>query len=338
MSRPRSPPGALTGGLNYYRASGIGPPATNAAGSTPAPAAAAGPSLVVRVPTLVIWGEKDTALLTGNLDGLDEVVPKLTIRRVPDGDALGRAREAGRGEPAHSRVSRAALTCRRPLRDSAPIRSGFLRALKRKQPARIGSTRHRDDLRGVRPPADDRDRRTAVRATFARSRPSSSRAPRCRCIASIAIRVSPRTRRRTRPTSPHVFPTRGLLKHEGAGVYFHVSPDEVWIGGGMYAPEAPQLQSVREHIAANLRKFRAIVESPGFRKHLGTLEGEKLKRVPRGFPADQSGRRAAEVPAVTSPAPSFPASLANEPEVLRHAARRLPRGHAAHALSERAVA
>jgi pimeloyl-ACP methyl ester carboxylesterase len=39
----------------------------------------------VHVPTLVIWGEKDTALLTGNLDGLDEVVTKLTIRRVPEG-------------------------------------------------------------------------------------------------------------------------------------------------------------------------------------------------------------------------------------------------------------
>ena len=30
-----------------------------------------------------------------------------------------------------------------------------------------------------------------------------------------------------------VFPTRGLPKHEGAGVYFQISPDEVWIGGGM---------------------------------------------------------------------------------------------------------
>jgi pimeloyl-ACP methyl ester carboxylesterase len=78
-----SQPGALTGGLNYYRASGIGPPAPATAASTPA--AAAAPNLVVRVPTLVIWGEKDTALLTGNLDGLDEVVPKLTVRRVPDG-------------------------------------------------------------------------------------------------------------------------------------------------------------------------------------------------------------------------------------------------------------
>ncbi len=81
-----SRPGALTGGLNYYRASRLGPPeegddpaATEAAGATLDPAA-----MVVRVPTLVIWGERDRALLTGNLEGLDRFVPDLTIRRVPD--------------------------------------------------------------------------------------------------------------------------------------------------------------------------------------------------------------------------------------------------------------
>jgi pimeloyl-ACP methyl ester carboxylesterase len=43
-----------------------------------------GPLIVFLVPTLVIWGEKDTALLTGNLTGLDEYVPQLTVRRIPD--------------------------------------------------------------------------------------------------------------------------------------------------------------------------------------------------------------------------------------------------------------
>jgi len=88
-----------------------------------------------------------------------------------------------------------------------------------------------------------------------------------------------------------VFPWRGLAKHEGAGLYFHVSPDEVWIGGGMYAPQTAQLQAVREHIAANTGRLRAIVESPGFRRQVGSLEGERLQRVPRGFPKDH---RAAE--------------------------------------------
>lgn len=43
------------------------------------------PSVMVNVPTLVIWGEKDTALLTTNLDGLEQYVPKLTVKRIPDG-------------------------------------------------------------------------------------------------------------------------------------------------------------------------------------------------------------------------------------------------------------
>ncbi|HEY6389791.1 MAG TPA: alpha/beta hydrolase, partial [Bryobacteraceae bacterium] len=42
-------------------------------------------ALNVKVPTLVIWGEKDTALLTSNLDGLDQFVPSLTIKRIPEG-------------------------------------------------------------------------------------------------------------------------------------------------------------------------------------------------------------------------------------------------------------
>lgn len=91
------------------------------------------------------------------------------------------------------------------------------------------------------------------------------------------------------PLKTHVaatFPCRGLAKHQGAGLYFHVALDGVWIGGGMYAPETSQLQAEREHIAANLRRFRAIVESPRFRRAVGKLEGEQLQRVPRGFPKD----------------------------------------------------
>jgi pimeloyl-ACP methyl ester carboxylesterase len=87
-----SQPGALTGGLNYYRAAAVGPPAASGAarsaegaqpGDTPTPLTAQ--PFVVRVPTLVIWGEKDTALLTGNLTGLEPLVPTLTVKRIPDG-------------------------------------------------------------------------------------------------------------------------------------------------------------------------------------------------------------------------------------------------------------
>lgn len=81
-----SQPGALTGGLNYYRAARVGPPAGGEEQRQPAGQPGADSAAqVVRVPTLVIWGERDTALLTGNLDGLEQFVPRLTVERIPDG-------------------------------------------------------------------------------------------------------------------------------------------------------------------------------------------------------------------------------------------------------------
>ena len=77
-----SQPGALTGGLNYYRASLLYPPT---AGDPGARKLQFEPEkFMVRVPTLVLWGERDTALLTGCLEGLGECVPDLKILRVPD--------------------------------------------------------------------------------------------------------------------------------------------------------------------------------------------------------------------------------------------------------------
>jgi pimeloyl-ACP methyl ester carboxylesterase len=76
-----SQPGALTGGLNYYRAAHLGSFTGESDDSL-----SADPSLfMVKVPTLVIWGEKDKWLLTGNLEGLEKYVPDLTIKRIPDG-------------------------------------------------------------------------------------------------------------------------------------------------------------------------------------------------------------------------------------------------------------
>jgi pimeloyl-ACP methyl ester carboxylesterase len=80
-----SQPGALTGGLNYYRAARIGPPPPGA--DVPSENSFSGDPAQFRItpPTLVIWGEKDTALLTSNLDGLDQFVPHLTVKRIPEG-------------------------------------------------------------------------------------------------------------------------------------------------------------------------------------------------------------------------------------------------------------
>ena len=78
-----SQPGAITGGLNYYRANRLGPPSETAAAST-GNFAVDPTKLNVVVPTLVIWGDQDRALLPQNLDGLERFVPRLTVRRISD--------------------------------------------------------------------------------------------------------------------------------------------------------------------------------------------------------------------------------------------------------------
>jgi uncharacterized protein (TIGR02453 family) len=79
---------------------------------------------------------------------------------------------------------------------------------------------------------------------------------------------------------------RGLNMHGGSGLYFHVSPDEVEIAGGLYHPEPAVLLAVRRHIADRHRKLRAILESREFRRAFGELWGEKLTRTPKGFASD----------------------------------------------------
>jgi uncharacterized protein (TIGR02453 family) len=160
----------------------------------------------------------------------------------------------------------------------------FLRALKRNN-RREWFNAHRDDYEAyVRQPMTAIVERLAVDL-----RPFAPELVASPKVSIYRIYRDTRFSDNKTPYKTHVaavFPTRGLAKHEGAGTYFHISPDEVWIGGGMYSPQPPQLFAVRQHIAAHLKQLRAIVESPGFRKQLGALEGETLKRVPRGFPKE----------------------------------------------------
>ena len=73
----------LDGALNYYRASPLRPPKH---AHDDALAKLALPDSVVRVevPTTVLWGERDHALLPGLLDGLERWVPNLQTVRIPE--------------------------------------------------------------------------------------------------------------------------------------------------------------------------------------------------------------------------------------------------------------
>lgn len=75
-------PGALTAMLNWYRASEIVVPAVGEAADMPFWTTLPFPTL--KVPTLVVWALRDTALLPLQLDGLDALIEDLTLVEVPD--------------------------------------------------------------------------------------------------------------------------------------------------------------------------------------------------------------------------------------------------------------
>jgi uncharacterized protein (TIGR02453 family) len=83
-----------------------------------------------------------------------------------------------------------------------------------------------------------------------------------------------------------VFPHRDLPRHQGAGLYLEIGPAGTMIAGGIYMPQSPELQALREHLGASHARLRSLVESPAFKRHAGPVTGDSLRRVPRGFPPD----------------------------------------------------
>jgi pimeloyl-ACP methyl ester carboxylesterase len=77
-----SQPGVFTAMLNWYRGAAIMVPPPGVTVPLPDFLLRAFPK--VTVPTLVVWGMRDKALLPLQLDGLDTLVEDLTIERVPD--------------------------------------------------------------------------------------------------------------------------------------------------------------------------------------------------------------------------------------------------------------
>ncbi len=80
---------------------------------------------------------------------------------------------------------------------------------------------------------------------------------------------------------PHGFGESG-----NPGGYFHLSPGEVYIGGGMWHPPTAKLVSFRKAVVDDPSGVRRLLEEPEFVSQFGALSGDKLKRVPPGFPPD----------------------------------------------------
>jgi len=71
-----------------------------------------------------------------------------------------------------------------------------------------------------------------------------------------------------------------------SGGYFHLSPGEIFVGGGIWHPEKPWLDAFRRRIADDPTPFRALLGEARFREAFGALGGDSLRRVPAGYAPD----------------------------------------------------
>lgn len=71
-----------------------------------------------------------------------------------------------------------------------------------------------------------------------------------------------------------------------AGYYFHIEPGKSIMAGGAYMPPSPWLSDIREKISDRPDEFIKIINAKEFKKYFGTIDGEKLKTAPKGYPKD----------------------------------------------------
>ncbi len=74
----------------------------------------------------------------------------------------------------------------------------------------------------------------------------------------------------------------------GLGGYFHVAPGDIFVGGGLHHPEPSRLAAWRRAVVADPARIHAAIDTPAFVAQFGVLNGDRLKRVPPGLPADHA--------------------------------------------------
>lgn len=67
------------------------------------------------------------------------------------------------------------------------------------------------------------------------------------------------------------------------GYYFHIEPGNSFIAGGFWAPNTEDIKRIREDISFDPEPLRKIINSKSFIATFGSLQGEQLKKAPKGF-------------------------------------------------------
>jgi len=69
------------------------------------------------------------------------------------------------------------------------------------------------------------------------------------------------------------------------GFYLHIEPGNVFFGGGVWMPPNPILNKIRTIMVAFPKSWQLILDDKGIKK-LGGIDGDGLKRIPRGYEQD----------------------------------------------------
>ncbi|AFL90577.1 hypothetical protein Terro_4380 [Terriglobus roseus DSM 18391] len=77
-----------------------------------------------------------------------------------------------------------------------------------------------------------------------------------------------------------------LAKTSGGGFYAHVGSDEVVVAAGVYMPQPEQLLAIRRHMQQAHGEMRAMLADKKLRKLMPELDSNPLKRMPKGFAAE----------------------------------------------------
>lgn len=76
-------------------------------------------------------------------------------------------------------------------------------------------------------------------------------------------------------------------KTRQAGFYFRIKPDgDTVIGGGIWQADGEVLKSIRQEIDYCADDFHKIIDSKQFKACFGELDGDSLKRPPKGYDAE----------------------------------------------------
>jgi uncharacterized protein (TIGR02453 family) len=76
---------------------------------------------------------------------------------------------------------------------------------------------------------------------------------------------------------------KGGRKPQGCAYFFSLEPNDCFVGGGTYMPTPQELTAIRHKIAADPQAWEAILQAEAFQTHYGKIEGEQLKKAPKGF-------------------------------------------------------